>query len=879
VYVEAPFYGRREDLAPNVEEMDEQFASPAKSKTGVEAVRLNRPVLPIEAVVYLVGTDGKAKLAPHGVGPVKLSWSASEPVENLDRQLEDDPKRRGYARSYVRTCLELEGGRLDATGNNCLQDYGGARQGGGTPGLFVIDHYPPYAGEAVGGNLSCRTAVLHDPKDKRFVPCIGRSGVMFRPSSIAGDAYQIHVHIDDDRVDTLPRPVRGTSGILAVWRRARVAAIVGWPARKIGGDALAELRQEYLRAFLDLDVSSVARVDVTQVITQRQYEAWMEEACKSSSLTKAPSKDLRPDTVIAGKPDEAMAASFKLITEASLGALAERMAPVLRARCGNGAVFVDYEPCTGVDMVPDLSCAAPNGFVFLNHRAQESLPFVLAHELGHCFWLMHARPTSSDRALIADHHLADRNCLMGYSTTNPGFIAIDPHRAVNTRVAHFCGKCNLKLRGWDVRAGAAKPLPNAGPELRLTWSRPAILAHPGDPSRPEHKAGLHVEVLGVPQGVLDGASTLEVQLWDASTQVRKEGLPVVKVERSGALLVPVTDFSMPDVVLIERGRPVEIVARATLDWKSDSPGGIVDSNAARLEVVPRVAFCGDLRDKDLRTKQEQSSITKSLAEYAFVDPLYFDADPNVVKWGAFLEGSFVYHHVSHGNQRCKAHDKRAFVPGEPSLAPTPRYPWWCRADEETCNRLDVHRDKLLNSKQNSSDVRWAELFSALIRADNKEHPMEGVFQWCITDDSKDDVVFTPADVASAKHAPRWLAFLNCCVVGWNETLPLAFLTKGTRYVLAWRCAVSGQGVGQTMARDVYAAWVLRGLDVAEIPAVFRAVAPRYAATEPVLFSSDGVLHCYEVWDTSTGSRRPVVSQFTTGELGEFYTLRRAEPPV
>ena len=73
--------------------------------------------------------------------------------------------------------------------------------------------------------------------------------------------------------------------------------------------------------------------------------------------------------------------------------------------------------------------------------------------MGHSFWLHHGRHTLKTQGqfpqavMRADHDPSDHSCMMDYTSEDD---AAHPHRAAAQYTPHFCGKCNLKLRGWQV---------------------------------------------------------------------------------------------------------------------------------------------------------------------------------------------------------------------------------------------------------------------------------------------------------------------------------------------------------------------------------------------------------------------------------------------
>ncbi len=146
--------------------------------------------------------------------------------------------------------------------------------------------------------------------------------------------------------------------------------------------------------------------------------------------------------------------------------------PVFRAleeellkECDPGMVIFDFYPHPDVTLntgsgtktyvAPIFASANGNGFVLMDqaHLQIYRWDHLYPHELAHCLFLRHWK--NSPGYDLMDHDHADDNCQMSYAMEvgNPrGIVSDAPHYAVGKYTPHFCGKCNLKLRGWNIRA-------------------------------------------------------------------------------------------------------------------------------------------------------------------------------------------------------------------------------------------------------------------------------------------------------------------------------------------------------------------------------------------------------------------------------------------
>jgi hypothetical protein len=114
-----------------------------------------------------------------------------------------------------------------------------------------------------------------------------------------------------------------------------------------------------------------------------------------------------------------------------------------------------YQPAIGADprsgkgrtVVYARSEAHADSLVYICQDSPRRMGYTLAHELGHLFWLRHWQHTKDGPR--SHHDRSDSNCTMSYtseSCTTHG----SHHKAANFK-PHFCGKCNLRLRGWRIR--------------------------------------------------------------------------------------------------------------------------------------------------------------------------------------------------------------------------------------------------------------------------------------------------------------------------------------------------------------------------------------------------------------------------------------------
>lgn len=479
---ELPFMGTRGVAPIGDNEMEHQYphgGEPgATTRLAHDRARLNRPLVPLEAVVRLLGSDDQPKVSPQAVGAVPLVWLHTEPQEDLARQFADRPDVCSYPRRYVERALRLDGARTGPTDNNCPSRFGGIR--GAEAPLLDGNRYPPYAGVQAGATV--RTAVYARTDQAQYRRCQGRAGILLRPSNIAGDSYRVRVDLDTTDVDPTQPPVFVQTSEIQVWRALKVAVVVGWPARDLSGvwDAV---RREYAAAYVDLDTSAVATRPITDFFDDTRYEAWLRAGLENFYDPLFVDRDHPFDPHISAAAmftavEEEPGLYFRMVTsEKVFDMLARHLGPRVRERYPQGMICVTHRVCDPRTNPPAVSIGLENGMCLLDHSTPGQGSHIVAHELGHCLWLNHGHHTIQNAnqqpqiSMLSEHDPSDHSCMMEYTNNDD---VVHPHRHVDRYQPHFCGKCNLKLRGWHVLAvGAGTELPMNDPRIvAVEWGPP-----------------------------------------------------------------------------------------------------------------------------------------------------------------------------------------------------------------------------------------------------------------------------------------------------------------------------------------------------------------------------------------------------------------------
>lgn len=131
----------------------------------------------------------------------------------------------------------------------------------------------------------------------------------------------------------------------------------------------------------------------------------------------------------------------------------------------DGLVVVDFAAHKPVKISDDetqyyiapASLGKSAGVTFVARGMPIQLYQLVAHEMGHCMFMRHwekGRPgIKPGHSVPLDHDQGDHACIMSYPVIDfpedcPTTYLYHPDRYA----PQFCGKCNLKLRGWDIRA-------------------------------------------------------------------------------------------------------------------------------------------------------------------------------------------------------------------------------------------------------------------------------------------------------------------------------------------------------------------------------------------------------------------------------------------
>lgn len=485
-------------------------------RAGQEAAILNRPLIPFEVRLLVRRSNGQGVFVPQAVGKARIDWTIDVPEERWNNIGGNSNNTSRYGRRYVKQAKQALGGTAGLQGNarrkiNCTQtELGGAAVGDQWKAAAVIgDNIIGPHGASLDNDR--KLVVTYASVDTNEQDRLGKAVLMFRPSMVAGDRYKLTAHAyfrGHARRGALRKKnptLKKTSGDIEVWRWAPVGVVLNWGSSKtIDNDLWSSVRPRFAEAYTEIDTSRMLNKTPSQLLQQGDYSNWI-----SGSVSLSRDEDIRrlctnafsavpsDDSIIAlnspsqgtlAAPNGGWDALRPLTKKQYENKPAKRIAAVMRKAFDSPE---DREPNVlyggerFVNMIEVRARALrPRGFVIANlgfgtalqdagivpnsieekmlgmvracmgerdmhvimwdHRPEE-FSYLIAHEMAHCLGLRHHENAGDDNP--DDHDLADHNCVMSYSGTER------PHQRANVYSPMFCGKCNLKIRGWKVHTG------------------------------------------------------------------------------------------------------------------------------------------------------------------------------------------------------------------------------------------------------------------------------------------------------------------------------------------------------------------------------------------------------------------------------------------
>lgn len=198
--------------------------------------------------------------------------------------------------------------------------------------------------------------------------------------------------------------------------------------------------------------------------------------------------------------------------------------------------------------------------------------------------------------------------------------------------------------------------------------------------------------------------------------------------------------------------------------------------------------------------QEIARILKSIPNSVAEPHVIKVPKPTLAQWGKQLSNTYAYHHGSHGTAADRT-NPNVFIDTDPPPAGFGNPP--------VCPVGNWRSVVVLSYPARGGGMSYLALGDNELR-DEKTFP----------------------------STPRYLAYLDCCLAGWEPSLGRAFSARGTRYVIAFRMAIP-DGDARAMARGFYTKWVrTHKLDPDKIRSLFFEVGTAYyGSMRPVIIGT------------------------------------------
>jgi hypothetical protein len=273
----------------------------------------NGPTVPIFVLLKLKDSKDAAVEAPKALGKVKFLWDYEDVAE-------DTSAHHAAAKTFLDAALDYDKVKTTPNGDNCHGDRGGKRGGG----VHVFPSKSGYAPTAKLEPFKWPFSVSRCTKRTGSAlstgwgdgAVAGKSGVLFQPSRMGGDAYKITCYLAHEKnadktlkLDVLAadfglsaaekgKLIKAETGTFEVWRQIHLAKYLKKTA-SVTGVNFAKVQAYYEKAYMDFaDKSGGAAA-----MTAADYNARIAAAAKKV-ITDAKWKHCLPPATGTGAVDQ-----------------------------------------------------------------------------------------------------------------------------------------------------------------------------------------------------------------------------------------------------------------------------------------------------------------------------------------------------------------------------------------------------------------------------------------------------------------------------------------------------------------------------------------------------------------------------------------------
>ncbi|HWC98333.1 MAG TPA: hypothetical protein VG456_16355 [Candidatus Sulfopaludibacter sp.] len=420
-----------------------------------------------------------------------------------------------HAREIGATAASAGAARIDTDGDNALDTFDGMRKSAAGDYIkqwfpdaagSKLEPYTvkKYDTEDRGGKTFQRAIVEAWADITKFPKRKGRAGAYFRFSTKGGDNAKIRVSLafkdlpNKDQLEKDHKDAKATLfkelGRWTVWRRSKINAYCrqGVATRKSGNPNFSIFRDRYKEAYIELENNGqpAQTLNYATVVTAAKYNAAILGLPPAKAVPGVTAANLvyRADSVYGGvMPPRAQnnaEAAIDYVRAMSntinnwcanpLHAVLQLLHQEARKTAAEGYVIWDFrlsDALVGQDFNPALNHGAGGFQLAANPKARSFHPSTagyvhvdgavtmnvdnpfdincyLCHECGHARFLIHHKfvneaPGPNLSANPSHHDGAQDKCTMSYAK---------PGDTPDQWTYPFCGKCLLRLRGWNVPA-------------------------------------------------------------------------------------------------------------------------------------------------------------------------------------------------------------------------------------------------------------------------------------------------------------------------------------------------------------------------------------------------------------------------------------------
>jgi hypothetical protein len=444
------------------------------------------PNIPIFAKLFIKDSaDAKADV-PKAIGRVRLLWDWRDSPEDLSIHFKE-------AKEYLTDTLNYDKKATHPKGDNCHKDRGGKRGDDTKPVFPARDDKVADAAALTAGKFPfkvdrCGTRKTSSYSETwRTGKLIGKTGVLFQPSHIAGDAYLVDAYFPHNRkpdgkddLDTnddklLDHAIKKSTGAWEIWREIHVSQYLKKDA-SLPNLSFPTVATTLAKAYMKLeDKSGGAKSPMAgydgkiraHLAAEAAEKRLAVKAGDQGTITKGGIRYVARAAFVAalqaakGSPAAATAwlTANGAATAAGYSNMLEAITDVVVVKtcdeyvtASDGVKVFHLEPYWSADGglqsttggfasvdFPTLKAAADRKRAAYIHGVltpPPSIKEIAAHEIGHTLFLPHAPGRAGGPAAAHDQVAHWKNCMMSYEFD---------------REMKFCGLCLLRLRGWDHR--------------------------------------------------------------------------------------------------------------------------------------------------------------------------------------------------------------------------------------------------------------------------------------------------------------------------------------------------------------------------------------------------------------------------------------------